>query len=318
LDVSAMVRPPVSEASMTSSASKTLPAFKSDDGKARYIAAYDAALGDWPVPYQDIDVPTRLGPTHVVASGAPDAPPLLLLPSFAGTAVVWRLNAEGLSRHFRIYAIDVIGQPGKSEAIRPLRSRRDYASWLVDLLDGLGVRRASVVGCSFGGFLAVNQAVMTPDRVERVVLISPAGTFASQYWKLTYAMRIRAPAVRLLRRLTGKKRAPSLADLGPRRLPRDAKWAALIGVAMAERAKVSVTNATVFSRAQLRAIRAPTLLLIGDKETLYEPHAMLKLAQMRMPGLQGAILPDADHIAAMAQPDDVNARIVGFLQGTAR
>jgi pimeloyl-ACP methyl ester carboxylesterase len=290
----------------------TLPAFSSEESRARFIAAYDAALAEWPVPFEELDVPTRLGPTHVIAGGAADAPPLLLLPSFAGTAVVWRLNAEGLSRHFRIYAVDVIGQPGKSLANRALR-HRDYADWLADLIDGLGVARASIVGCSFGAFLALNQALATPDRVERVVLISPAGTFASQYWKLIYAMRIRAPLLRLLRRLTGAKRAPSLADLGPRRLPRDMKWAALIGVTMAERAKVSVTNPTVFSRAQLRAIRAPTLLLIGDKETLYEPRAMLQLAQARMPGLQAAIVPDADHIAAMAQPDDVNARIVAFL-----
>ena len=299
---------------MTSSTSKTLPAFKSDEGKARYMAAYDAALRDWPVPYEEIDVPTGLGPTHVVASGAADAPPLLLLPSFAGTALVWRLNAEALSRRFRIYAVDVIGQPGKSQAIRRLRNRRDYASWLAELMDGLGVRRASLVGCSFGAFLSVNQALMTPDRIDRVVLISPAGTFASQYWKLTYAMRIRAPALKVMRRLAGRKRAPSLADLGPRRMPRDAKWAALIGVTMAEAPEVSVTNAAVFSGAQLRAIRAPTLLLIGDKETLYRPQEMLRLAQRRMPGLQGAIVPDADHIAAMAQPDDVNARIAGFLQ----
>jgi pimeloyl-ACP methyl ester carboxylesterase len=290
----------------------TLPAFKSEESRARFIAAYAAALADWPVPFEEIDVPTRLGPTHVVVSGAVDAPPLLLLPSFAGTATAWRLNAEGLSRHFRLYAVDVIGQPGKSLANRALRNR-DYANWLADLMDGLGVTRAGVVGCSFGAFLALNQALATPDRVDRVVLISPAGTFASQYWKLTYAMRIRAPFLRLMQRLGGKKRAPSLADLGPRRLPRDMKWAALIGVTMAERAKVSVTNPTVFSGAQLRAIRAPTLLLIGDKETLYEPQAMLQLAQARMPGLQGAIVPDADHIAAMAQPDDVNARIVGFL-----
>jgi pimeloyl-ACP methyl ester carboxylesterase len=290
----------------------TLPAFSSEESRARFIAAYDASLADWPVPFEELDVPTRLGPTHVIASGAADAPPLLLLPSFAGTAMVWRLNAEALSRHFRIYAVDVIGQPGKSLADRALRNR-DYADWLADLMDGLGVARASIVGCSFGAFLALNQALATPDRVERVVLISPAGTFASQYWKLTYAMRIRAPLLRLMRRLTGAKRAPSLADLGPRRLPRDMKWAALIGVTMAERAKVSVTNPTVFSRAQLRAIRAPTLLLIGDKETLYEPRAMLQLAQARMPGLQGAIVLDADHIAAMAQPDDVNARIVAFL-----
>jgi pimeloyl-ACP methyl ester carboxylesterase len=293
----------------------TLPAFRTAAGKARFMAAYDTALKDWPVPYQAIDVATRLGTTHVIASGASDAPPLLLLPSFAGTALVWRLNADGLSQHFRIYAVDVIGQPGKSVASRPIRNRREYATWLVDVLDGLGVQRTSIVGCSFGGFLALNQALSSPERVERVVLISPAGAFASQYWQLTYAMRIRAPALRLMRRLRGAKRAPSLADLGPRRLPRDANWAALIGVTMAERAKVSVTNAAVFSGAQLRAVRAPTLLLIGDRETLYEPHAMLRLAQGRMPGLQGAIVPHADHIAAMAQPDDVNARIVRFLQG---
>jgi pimeloyl-ACP methyl ester carboxylesterase len=41
---------------------------------------------------------------------------------------------------------------------------------------------------------------------------------------------------------------------------------------------------------------------------------MLKLAQQRMPGLEGAIVPGADHIAAMAQPDDVNERILRFLQ----
>src|SRR5271154_1403118 len=239
----------------------TLPAFRSEESRARFMAAYDAALADWPVPFEAIDVPTRLGPTHVIASGAADAPPLLLLPSFAGTAAVWRLSAEGLSRHFRLYAVDVIGQPGKSLANRPLRNR-EYAPWLAEVMDGLGVTRASIVGCSFGAFLALNQALETPDRVERVVLISPAGIFASQYWTLTYAMRIRAPVLRLTRRLTGAKRAPNLADLGPRRLPRDLKWAALIGVTMAERAKVSVTNPTVFSRRQLRQARAPTLLLI--------------------------------------------------------
>jgi len=291
----------------------TLPAFRSDESKARFMTAYDACLQGWPVQFEALDVPTRLGRTHVIACGAPDAPPLVLLPSFAGTAAVWRLNAEGLSRRFRLYAVDVIGQPGKSEANGPIRGRRAYADWMVDLLDGLGIARASLVGCSFGAFLAVNQALATPERVDRVVLISPAGTFASQYWKLTYAMRIRAPALKLWRRLTGRARAPRLADLGPRRLPRDPLWAALIGTTMAEAPKVSVTNASVFSRARLRAIRAPALLLIGAAETLYEPEAMLRLARARMPGLEGAVVPDADHIAAMAQPDDVNARIVRFL-----
>jgi pimeloyl-ACP methyl ester carboxylesterase len=291
------------------------PRFRTEAGRARYMAAYEAALAAWPVPYAALDIPTRLGPTHVIASGPADAPALLLLPSFAGSALVWRLNVAGLSRHYRTYAVDVIGQPGKSLAHRRIRSPRQFADWLADLLDGLGVQRASIVGCSFGGFLALNQALATPDRVDRVVLISPAGTFTSQHWRLTYLARIRALFLRLMRRLTGAD--PALGDLdggGARPVPKDAKWGALMAVAAAEAPKVSGITASVFSEAQLRSIRAPTLLLIGDQERLYPPTENLAGARARMPSLEGALVPDADHIAAMAQPEDVNARILEFLQ----
>jgi pimeloyl-ACP methyl ester carboxylesterase len=274
------------------------------------MAAYDAALAEWPVPYEELDVPTRLGTTHVIASGRPDAPPLMLLPSFAGSAVVWRLNVEALSRRFRTYAVDVIGQPGKSLAPRRVRHRRQFAGWFATCWTAWAssARRSSAARSA-----AVNQAVETPERVDRVVLISPAGTFASQWWKLTYAMRIRAPALRLWRRLAGSPKRPSLADLSPRVAPKDLKWAALIGTTMAVSAKVSVINPSVFSTRQLRAIRAPMLLLIGEQETLYAPAAMLALAKARMPQLQIALVPDADHIAAMAQPEDANARLLAFL-----
>jgi pimeloyl-ACP methyl ester carboxylesterase len=66
--------------------------------------------------------------------------------------------------------------------------------------------------------------------------------------------------------------------------------------------------------AQLRAIHAQTLLLIGDQERLYEPRPTLRMAMARMPALDGAVVPAADHIAAMAQPDAVNAQILRFLE----
>ena len=46
-----------------------LSAFKTLEGEPRYLAAYDAALKRWPVPYDEIDIPTRFGTTHVVVSG---------------------------------------------------------------------------------------------------------------------------------------------------------------------------------------------------------------------------------------------------------
>ena len=70
----------------------------------------------------------------------------------------------------------------------------------------------------------------------------------------------------------------------------------------------------VFSAAELRKIHAPALLLLGDNELLYDPREVLRRAQGRMPTLEARIIPDAHHIAAMARPDEVNARIIEFLQ----
>src|SRR4051812_15674544 len=125
--------------------------FKDDAAKARYMAAYDAVLAGWPVPYESLTVPTDLGPTHVIASGAADTPPLVLLHAAMATGAVWRPNVEALSRHFRVYAVDVAGQGGRSVATRKVRDRQDYADWMNALFDGLGIGKASIVGNSYGG-----------------------------------------------------------------------------------------------------------------------------------------------------------------------
>src|SRR5579862_8344115 len=180
------------------------PVFKSLEGKARYLEAYDAVLREWPVPCEERDVTTRLGRTHVVASGPQQAPVVILLPSLAASAMLWKPNVAALSEHFRTYAVDTIGQTGKSVPTRRIRNRHEMAEWLTDLFDGLGVGRASIVGSSYGGFLALNQASLTPDRVDRVVLISPAASFVGFGWKFYYVMLIKGHVGKLFR----GKRAP--------------------------------------------------------------------------------------------------------------
>lgn len=286
-----------------------LPLFKSPEGEARFMDAYDAVLRAWPVPYQELDLPTRLGSTHVIASGAHSAPPLLLLPSMAGTATLWRPNVAALSAHYRTYAVDTIGQVGKSAPARRIRDRQECAEWLGDLLDALDVRRTAIVGSSYGGFLAMNQALLTPDRVDRVVLISPAGTFVGGLvWVFLRA--------RLKRFLTGDKRPRGITDLlgeGARLDPSDAAWGALMAVTLSDSARPNLVSPRVFSKSELAANRVFTLLLIGEHELLYEPEATLQLALERMPGLSGAIISGAHHLAALACPHDVNERILRFL-----
>lgn len=295
------------------------PRFRSAAGRARYEAAYETALATWPVPLERRRVETRLGPTHVVASGDASAPPLVLLPSFAGTATAWRPNVAALARHFRVYAVDVIGQPGLSLATRRPRDRGDYAGWLTDVLDGLGVARASVVGCSFGAFLALSQASLTPERVERVVLISPAGTFVPFSWRIAARM-LTAHLRRRVRALLGDRRPPRYAEMSAVRAPlheADAPWRALMDVTMDESPSAYTIVAGVLPEAEVRAVSAPTLLLVGELEILYDPHDAVRIARTRMPALEAEVVPGADHMAAMARPDEVNARIVRFLRWNA-
>lgn len=302
---------------MSTSRSEPMKLFKSDEGRRRYLEAYDAVLRDWPVSYEEIDLSTRFGTTHVIAAGRPGAPPLVLLPSLAGSATLWRPNVEFLSRHFRTYAVDVIGQVGKSVPTRRIRSRQDCADWLVDVLDALAVPRVSIVGSSYGGFLALNQASLTPDRVDRVVLISPAGTFVGLSLRFYVMMLIRLP----LRMLRPSRRPPSIGDMLGNEPPlkaSDASWAALMSVTMTESARPNTISPIVLGQAELDAIDAEVLLLVGDRERLYDASRTLRLAAERMPRLTGEIVPNAHHLAALAQPDTVNARIMEFLTTTGR
>jgi pimeloyl-ACP methyl ester carboxylesterase len=69
----------------------------------------------------------------------------------------------------------------------------------------------------------------------------------------------------------------------------------------------------VFTRRELARITAPTLLLVGDHEQIYPAEAVLTAARRLMPSVTVAIIPNAHHVAAVAQPEAVNAQLLDFL-----
>ena len=97
----------------------------------------------------------------------------------------WLYNVEELSKHYRTYAIDTLGDAGKS-VLSDLgnypQDGQDQSDLYSEISDKLGVERAYVVGASEGGFIGTNYALYAPERVEKLVLLGPmgyAGTNAS-------------------------------------------------------------------------------------------------------------------------------------------
>jgi pimeloyl-ACP methyl ester carboxylesterase len=99
---------------------------------------------------------------------------LVLLHPAGAAGFVWSPIIEALSQHRRVYALDTIGELGRSELEdydRYARRGLDFTAWLADTYHQLDITAAEVVGALMGGWIALQQAIHAPERVERLVLL---------------------------------------------------------------------------------------------------------------------------------------------------
>jgi pimeloyl-ACP methyl ester carboxylesterase len=286
-------------------------AFKTPDGEARFCAAYDAALKLWPVPYKEIDIPTRFGTTHVVVSGPKTAPPLVLLHGYMATSTMWSPNILAFSEDYRVYAVDVMGQPGKSRPDDPIRNAVDFVSWLTATLDALHLDRIALVGMSFGGWLALNYAVAVPQRVRTLVLLSPGGLLPmARQFSVRGMLMVSLPT-----RLTVNTFFHWLGFT-------DRTYSSLLNIVYLglKHFRMPLETARVLpavvSDEALHTMQMPTLLLIGDHEVTSDPAQALARARRLIPEFEGALVPGCGHDMCSSRHDVVNARVLEFLEKT--
>jgi pimeloyl-ACP methyl ester carboxylesterase len=103
-----------------------------------------------------------------------EGPVLVLLHGIAGSSTTWRDVMPALARSYTVIAPDLLGH-GKSAKPRGDYSLGAYASGVRDLLVALGHERATVIGHSLGGGVAMQFAYQFPERVERLALVSSGG-----------------------------------------------------------------------------------------------------------------------------------------------
>ena len=284
-------------------------AFKTPDGEAAFLAAYDAAMKLWPVPYEEMDIPTQFGMTHVVVSGPKDAPPVVLLHGYWATSTMWAPNIADFSKDYRVHAVDVMGQPSKSMPAEPIRDAADYAAWLTAILDALHLDRVCLVGMSFGGWLALNYAVAAPVRLRKLVLLSPGGLLPMvRQFSLRGILMMAVPT-----RFTVNSFMKWLGFTATNARPvRELMYLGL------KHFRVPPATArvmpTVFSDDALGVMRVPTLLLIGDHEVISDAPTALARAHRLIPHFEGELVPHCGHDMCFSQYRVVEARVLDFMK----
>jgi pimeloyl-ACP methyl ester carboxylesterase len=290
-----------------------LPVFTSDLGEARVMRAYDAVMAAWPAAHDDLLVPTRYGLTHVIASGPANGRPLVLLHALMATATSWYRAVEWLAGDHRVYAVDVLGEPGKSRPTRPMKSLDDFFDWFTQLIDALGIDDMAVVGNSFGGFTGATYAMRMPDRVRKLVLVAPAMTI-HRIPAFYLNMLVPKAAYLFFPWLPGQRRVMRRAiDWMLNGLPADPRWVPLFYRVMLHGAMTNQLFPRLYTADELAHIQADVLLIVGTKERVYDPRAAIRSARRLMPRLEVDLVPEAHHIAALAQPERVSRRILEFV-----
>jgi pimeloyl-ACP methyl ester carboxylesterase len=256
-------------------------------------------------------------------------PVVVLIHGITGSSQTWEDVIEPLAERYTVVAPDLLGH-GQSAKPRGDYSLGAYASGIRDLLIALGHPRATVLGHSLGGGVAMQMAYQFPERVERLVLVSSGGLGPNVNLLLRAATlpgselaialtigpitALGRAGVAALRRV-GLRVAPDLGEVG--------RGFATLADSEGRSAFLDTLRSVVNFKGQridatdrlYLAVGMPTLLLWGERDGII-PVGHGQAASEQMPGSRLVTFPDSGHFPQIEDPHRFAATVREFLDET--
>lgn len=273
---------------------------------------YDTHLQQVSVPVESRMVPTHVGDTHVLMAGPVHAPPVVLLHGMNMNALVMDTALVTLAANYRVYALDIIGMPGRSAERRLPREGPAYPQWLTAVLDQLALPCARFVGLSFGGWLILKLGALAPERVTHGVLLASGGF-------TPFTLRGQLVAGRAALHYIWQPTPHNLLQAvqpfyAPGQRP-DPHFMHLMGLAYQHvKLDVDLTGLPPLRAADLARVRAPFVVVYGARDIFFNGTHALAQARRVLPNIQDAALVASEgHVMSRAAYTMVYARISTLL-----
>ncbi|KAB2918445.1 MAG: alpha/beta hydrolase [Hyphomicrobiaceae bacterium] len=223
----------------------------------------------------------------------------------------WQLPARWFAWHgHSVLAVDLPGH-GRSEG-PALRSVADMAAWVGLLMDAAGAERASLVGHSMGGAIAIEAAAALGERISRIALLGTALATPVNEALLTAARDAPEKAHQMI---TAWALGPA-AKVGGNPVP--GLWMQGGSMALLAGNRPGVLHAAFEAcnnwktgPEAARRIRCPTLVLIGANDAMTPPRIGQELAR-QIAGSREIIIPNCGHMMMAEAPDAVLDALIGF------
>jgi pimeloyl-ACP methyl ester carboxylesterase len=248
--------------------------------------------------------------------------PLVLLHGIAASSFSFRLNWADLTRDFQVFLPELINLLGDHGVPTLDGSLRSNALRMREFLDGVGLEKAAILGSSHGGAVVMELATTSPERFDRMILVSPAGPFATRYHGILRFYQS-APGrlfIRLVPFLPGRA-----WDYGIGRMYADPKSMAAgtgLGYARPLRTRGAIrqiqSSLKTFAKdveallPKLPALsRIPTLIIWGDRDPVVEVQSGYALQQAL--GADLVVMQGVGHLPYEEKPDEFNQIVRNFV-----
>jgi pimeloyl-ACP methyl ester carboxylesterase len=252
---------------------------------------------------------TRL---HYDERGGGDGAPIVLLHGLGSSSADWAFQLPGLARYHRVLAVDLRAH-GRSSRPRGRLTIEAMANDVAVLLAALGVPPAHVVGLSLGGCVALTLALDHPECVRSLTLVNafarltPAGPRGALRMLTRLALLAFAPMRVVAAHIAG--------GLFPRPDQRALYRAAVASIGSNPRATyLSAIRAVLGfdARRRLAAVRCPTLVVAGDRDTTVPLAAKTRL-QQGIADSELLVVADSGHATPCDQAERFNAALLAFV-----
>ena len=254
---------------------------------------------------------------------------LLLIHGMAGSSQTWRAVIPQLSETYRVIAPDLLGH-GQSAKPRSDYSLGAFAVMLRDLLDALGISRATIIGQSLGGGVAMQFAYQHRDYCQRLVLISSGGLGPDVGWPLRLlsvpGAELILPVIAPPPVVTAGNKLGSWLSASGIRSPRSAEtWSAYASLADSPtrqaflktlRSVIDYRGQTVSALNRLHLTSdLPTMIIWGDQDRII-PMKHGHAVHAARPGCRFEVLAGVGHFPHVERPGNVVNMIHGFIDTT--
>ena len=276
----------------------TLQFFKSEEGKQAVLNYYDKLLAEWNFPHDNQFLSTSFGETHVISVGIDENPPLILLHGSGTNATMWLGDMIPFSKIFKVHAVDIVGQPSKSAEVRPDLNSDGYAMWMKEVMEGLGLSKASFVGNSLGGWVCFRFATTYPEFVEKLALIATSGVsdvkLSSTLLILFLVMRGEKGMLKLQQLIYGQDDIPQIV----------VDYSKL----MMDHFSPIIDKIPVFTDEELRLLDMPVLFMGGEDDFFMHSQKSANRLNLLLSDVETIVIPENGHVIF-----DATNQIIPFL-----